>query len=360
MTHASHEEPPAPVSGCGEAAPMIREVCAAGSPEALGLAHGRLAGDAIRGLYRQRLARSGGARREAELLRQAERHIPLAQAHAPHLVEEIAGLGRGSELGFERAFYLQVASEFELGPGDGCSAMGSAATGEPFLAQNWDQPEEMRDLVRLVRLKPDRRPDLLMVGPAGAIGYMGVNGAGLGLVHTRLFPAERPAGLCGYVVTRRLLEFEGVPAALEWLGATAISSAATYVLGDAQGRLAIVELGGQGNRIKRAEVVEHTNHYVIDSASVADAAPDRAPDSFERMRRLQARFHPAGTEAAALEVMQDHGGFPLSICRHDGGDGITTVLSILIRLGRTEMLIANGSPCTTAYQRFAIGAGAGA
>lgn len=332
----------------------LREVSACGDAAAVGRSHGDQAGDLIASLYAARLRAFTRWGNERDALTRAQSFLSVAGRCVPHLVEELAALGDAAGIGFERALFLQVASELEGSAASECSALGSVGVGEPFVGQNWDQPNAMRASCVLFRLRPADAPRLLMFGPAGSLGYLGVNGAGLGLVHTRLYLRPRKAGLAGYFVTRRLLECESVDAAVSWLSETPVSSTVAYLLADATGKLAMIELGAAGLGVTYGEALVHTNHYVAQWREIDDRVVTVLPDSRRRMQRLCDAFLPVGTEAAARAVMRDHLGRPQSICRHEGGGGLVTLASVIVRPGRREMLITDGPPCESSYCRYTM------
>ena len=262
------------------AASLLPEVVVAGTPEAMGEAHGETLRSLIGEVYAWRIGeiRAVTGEPEAAVLDRAARHTAAAEAHLPQIVAEVDGIGRGSGLGFRRAFFLQVATEVSLEPVAGCSAIGVVdVEGGPIVAQNWDQPIASAGKQVVVRFRPSDRPEVLMFGHAGVVGYIGLNEHGVGHVGNQLYSSEarRADGLTQYFINRRLLEFDSVEPALAWLTSVPIASTCNYLLGDASGALADVELGaGRATVQGRGRSLTHTNHYLVD---IVWSAPTRTP-----------------------------------------------------------------------------------
>jgi len=294
---------------------------------------------------------------EMAVLAKAQAYLPFVQRHAPEVLDELAGLAAGAGMTFEQIFFLQVATEMELEADAGCSVIGAALDGQdPFVAQNWDQPHDARGLQVLLRLRPERGPEMLMFARAGVIGYIGMNSDGVGLVSNQLYTSIKTVGLTGYFVMRKLLSSPSVTAGLGWLRDVPLGSAGSYVIGDCSGDLVNIELGGGGFRAASARIQTHTNHYKSPGGRDHDEGPRHLPDTLARLARLDRIVAGSCTEQAAMTALRDHDGQPTGICRHDSRPGgLTTAASVILRLARGEMLVAYGQPCRTAYQAYRAG-----
>ena len=144
------------------------------------------------------------------------------------------GSDEGAEIGFERALFLQVASELEPKPEGGCSSFGTSLVGlGPIVAQNWDTTEDYAGKAVVLRLRPRGKPALMMFTIAGVIGYIGQNEHGVGQVANSLYSDSRRTGLSGYFIMRKFLEARSVDEAVSWLRGVKIGSNGNYLLGDA-------------------------------------------------------------------------------------------------------------------------------
>ena len=329
----------------------IAEIAVAGTPEELGEAHGEQLRSLVGDVYAWRMTEITDATGEAEdaVLDRAARYLAPAESLAPDVVREVDGIGRGAGLAFRRAFFLQVATEVALEPAAGCSAIGIAdGPRGPVVAQNWDQPEASAGKQVVLRLRPRGKPEILMFGHAGVVGYIGLNAHGLGHVGNQLY-ASGPVtagGLTQYVINRRLLEFPSVETALEWLTSIPVASTCNYLIGDASGDLADVELGGGRATIQaQGRTLAHTNHYLLEAFRSEDRVQDVLPDSGPRLDTLQAG-------PAAVNLLRDHRGGPGSVCRHEAPPGLTTRASIVLELGERALAVAYGPPCVTPYATY--------
>lgn len=345
-------------------ADRLPEVFASGSPQDLGYQHGRQAANQIRSLYEYRISQvrqaspdgPGTGETELEVLARAESYIGAVEEHAGELLEEVHGLARGSGLSFTQAFFLQVATEVRLSRADGCSALGFRRRADPVLAQNWDQPPQSAGKQVVLHLQPRDKPEIVMFGHAGAIGYIGLNELGLGQVNTQLYRRQTATGLGHYFVSRALLGFGTLAEATDWLARVPIAATVSYLVGDAQGSLGAFELGGGGAvELPRDAIQMHTNHYVDAGLSRNDWSGEPLPDSVPRLQRLHAL-----TDGLALmpeDVLSDHHGYPRSLCRHDSPSGLATAASVILRLRQRVMSLAYGPPCTTPYQSYTLSGG---
>jgi isopenicillin-N N-acyltransferase-like protein len=343
----------------GTALAPPRELVARGSAMEIGVQHGKSAADLIHAVYSTRLGRASKDSSEHEVLARSAAYLPFVERHVPELLEEVNGIAVGARMSLEQAVFLQVATELELAAG-GCSSLGLLSRSDgPLLAQNWDQPASSKGKQIILHLVPAGGPEVLLFTHAGSVGYIGVNSHGVGIVINQLYAPQRPDGLTSYFIIRKLLSFASVREGLAWLESTPIASNANYVLGDAQGHIVDVELGGGSFRAMAAAPQAHTNHYVIpgtttDELVADDRAADVLPDSVDRLERINGLLAALSSEADALVLLKDHQGYPLSICRHEGADGMQTLASIVIRLSSAELSVCYGQPCRGRYRTYNV------
>lgn len=335
----------------------LLEVHASGSPRELGLQYGRAIGPLAHEVLEMRMRRCTTNAKRSDVLNRALGFVPFVEAHAPELLAEVEGLAAGAELQFEEALFLQVASELEPAVDEGCSAIGSAhAEAGPLVAQNWDTDPGYLGKEVVVQLTPDDRPPLLMFAPAGVIGYIGLNAHGVGHANNTVYLTSREPGLTGYFITRKLLSFTTVREGLDWLREIPVGSAASYMLGDASGTIVDIELSGGSFREIDRKLQAHTNHYLRAPLS-SDASGLQSmvmkPDSLDRLGRME-QLLATGDEEEVLLALRDHDGFPRSVCRHEGAGDTETTASIVLRLGRREMLVCTGNPCSHPYKLFSL------
>lgn len=340
----------------------LLEVTASGGPGDLGLRHGRCARELIRAAYATRMARARCGSSEEDVLIGAVGYQRYVAEYAPELLEEVDGIAVGAGISFDAAFFLQVATEFELASfhagnhiSDGCSALGGIdPEAGPFIAQNWDQPVQTLSTQILLRLRPFGGIEMMMFTRAGVIGYIGVNAAGVGLLINQLYSSS-PKGLTAYFIARKILEAGSVECAVSWLRGLEIGSAVNFLLGDPGGATVDLELGGGQFEQIRRPVQVHTNHYLLEGGRHCDQVGQALPDSYLRYERLTALFGQSASFGTAMDALKDHAGYPRSVCRHEGGTGLNTVASVMIRLRAREMLVCEGNPCRGSFRPYGLG-----
>lgn len=282
-------------------------------------------------------------------------YAPFVEAYAPELLEEVRGIGEGAEIGFERAFFLQVASELEPKPTVQCSSFATSLVPDgPIVAQNWDTSRDYFGKVIVLRLRPCGRPALLMFTIAGVIGYIGQNEHGLGQVANSLYSEDRRLGLTGYFIMRKFLEASSVNQAVSWLQGVQVGSNGNYLLGDISGNVVDLELGEGTFHLIRHPAQVHTNHYVGSAWKAKATDMSVLPDSYPRYQRLSELLGDGMDRDHVVAALKDHKGFPVGVCRHESGSGLTTTASVVHELGLRTMLVCCGNPCQAPYCRFSL------
>ena len=282
--------------------PTLRVLDLAGSPAAMGDAHGTAYAAEIRAsaAERGRLAGSGdwsgGSLDRDGVLALAEDCIPAHEAHSPALHEEMCGMAEGAGITLAEAIVVGGFTDFvdtvraAIGgrhPAgvveDDCTAFvvpDARADGAGFYAQTWDMHDSATEHVVLLRVRPDDGPAALVFSTTGCLGQLGMNEAGVVVLGADLAGAHSyllfDADGSGYMV-------EGMPTARPWLG-----------------------LDG--------EALVHTNHTIWDEATAVQAPrpADLAANSARRLERAVGLLDRDGITADdCMAITRD----PDSICR---------------------------------------------
>lgn len=334
---------------------MIREITASGPPRQLGREYGEAASDLIANVYELRMRLCSQGSTVVNVLDRAMAYSPFVKRYAPELLEEVRGIGEAAGIGFEQAFFLQVASELDARAEPGCSSLATSMSADgPIIAQNWDTSLDYLGNEIVVHLRPHGKPQAVLFAIAGVIGYVGLNEHGLGQVTNSLKLGDRRLGLTGYFMMRKFLEARYVEEALTWLQGVQIGSDGNYLIGDVTGTVVDVELGGGRVRLLRGPVQVHTNHYVAGHWEIEEKASAVLPDSCDRYLRLKELIGDGTDSAQVFGALKDHAGFPASVCRHEGSAGLATNASVVHNLGAREMLVCVGNPCRGEYYSFPV------
>jgi isopenicillin-N N-acyltransferase-like protein len=241
----------------------------------------------------------------------------------------------------------------------GCSAIAVCTARGALVAQNWDAPASFApELALFLHFGPDGFEQAVMAS-YGALCWVGCNRHGLAFVNNDLMLATTVAGLPSQVVRRLILQERSVPAALDLLRALPHMAGRSYLLGDAAGAVAGVEVAARiGARInQRNSPVLHTNH-ALDGEIAADESEAELqatyPSSRHRYDMLRRKL-PAEADAAAIAaLLADEGGYPDSISKAASpGEPSATLFSVIFDCGARSLLLSPGAPAHHPYQRIA-------
>jgi isopenicillin-N N-acyltransferase-like protein len=109
-------------------------------------------------------------------------------------------------------------------------------------------------------------------------------------------------------------------------------------------------------------VFAHANHF-LDPAALQISQPlDQQSSTYARCERLQALLEQQQgmlTAAAAMRLLRDHAGHPLSICAHPAPawppeERLGTMFSTVMDLHAGVMYAAAGNPCVVSYTRYTV------
>jgi isopenicillin-N N-acyltransferase like protein len=214
----------------------------------------------------------------------------------------------------------------------------------------------------LIRRRLRGGPTMLGFSWPGLVGYVGLNSAGVGVCVNQLVSPGWRVGVPAYFVSRRLLEQDSAPACREVLAGVERGSSPNWLVADSTG--SIVDFETTALRHVALEPTEsvfaHTNHYLDPDLATEDRLEEELPDSPARRSQLAALLNTYavdGVDVAGFErSLQDHQGFPQSICRHaDGVDGaIESVVSAVFDLSHRQMHVALGPPCGSSYSTLGV------
>jgi isopenicillin-N N-acyltransferase-like protein len=223
------------------------------------------------------------------------------------------------------------------------------------MAQNWDAPPGVGQELALFIHVGARGFEQAVIASIGGLAWVGCNRHGLALLNTDLMLRSRAPGLPSQVVRRIVLGAQRVDDALAVLGSLPHMAGRFYLLGDAAGAIAGVEVSAaRGLRVTRGPgPILHTNHALhseIREDEDEDALMKTYPSSRHRLdvlRRVAANASSVDSVVAALENRQ---GFPDSICKgRSDAEQTQTTFSIIADCGRGILQVCSGSPAEHAY-----------
>jgi isopenicillin-N N-acyltransferase-like protein len=345
------------------------QVTVRGGPFERGRQHGAQAGDLIAAhlAYLIDALCSGQRSRPAaptrgRLLERALAFLPLYEAYAPDLVEEIRGVAAGARISFAEALLLNVRGEALGVVDEGCTAFavgrGLTAGGAVLAGQTSDQAAWNREVMIVLAVEPDTGPAALMCAHAGLIGYHGCNAAGVGQFANAVPSTGWRMGLPQYLMKRRLLAQPDVAGCLAVLRETTIASAGNYVLADRTGSLLDVEITSIGLATLEPadDLIVHTNHYQHPDLAPSNAGTPHLAGSMCRATRLTEIIRAAGgavTVETMMAALGDHASEPEQICSRGGPHGMT-VAAMIAELAHGRLHVARGGPAPLEFQTYIV------
>ena len=344
---------------------------ATGSPQTLGRMHGeqaRLKIHAILSWLCEALKL-----KDKELARRARRFLSLFETHCPVLLIEIEGLAEGAAISRDLALACQLRGELGQVAAEGCTTFvigpHGTADGNVLIGQTSDMAAELREFCYVLHLEPEGRPELIMWTFGGMIGYHGLNTSGVAHFANSLGggPAWKFA-LSHYPLKRMILEQPDLPAVRNLMALYPASSNGNYVLCDGQHGILDVELTPDGPfEIEDSDegFLAHSNHYLCAPHNCQANFDQSLPDSFSRLARIRqlirAKFGSL-TREDMQQILADHDGHPVSICRHPHtghGDSILpasgrTVAAMVAEPNRGRFHLCCGNPCEQPFLEFRL------
>ncbi len=346
----------------------LPQITISGAPFERGRQYGSQAGELI-GRHVALLTaalceQAGAALREGQagLRARALAFLPLYEAYAPDLVEELRGLAAGARIDFAEALLLNVRAEALGLPEGGCTAFAIGrdltADGAILAGQNMDQRPWNREVLSIVTVRPEHGPALTFCGHAGLLGYHGCNSAGVAQFANDVPPTGWRKALPQYLMKRRLLEQPDIDGCLAVLTRTPIASAGNYVLADRGGRLLAVEMNCDGLATvePRDGAVIHANHYEAPALARHNADFAHLPGSLARAARLDTLVRAeAGriTLATMQAALADRDSEPEQIHSLASPYGVT-VASLIAEPDRGRLHVALGGPGPLAWATYPV------
>ena len=295
------------------------------------------------------------------------------------LLEMVRGQAEALEFEFDRLLRYSLVSYLrddlttrKPSTAEGCTswaATGSAVTGgRPILVKNRDYRLEHLPLQVVIHATPEVGHSYLASGSAGSPGIFcaGINEVGLAVADTHVCSTDLGPGLPDFSLMMHILEnHDNVGAALDYLRLVPRLGRNNLILADAQGSLAVFEIGHchYGLFETRDGILVNTNHFV--SPELKDCFVDVSPprmkgNTFHRYDKVTAELNAAWGQIDvpfAQRLMATHAGRLASICRHTmEGVGFATISASIFLPAERTMLFCHGLPCQGTYARYGFSA----
>ncbi len=325
-----------------------------------GLTLGKMIRDVcIHGLsfFEQKLAEEGLTLEYG--LRMALENEKVIAKHFPELLEEIRGIAEGAQLPYN-SILLETAYPFTAGASSNCtiiSALGAITTNRtPIVGRNYDFLLDFKKCNQL-RIVTGKNKRFSFVG--GTITMLGVeegfNGAGLFIGDAGWEPKELPSsrGLSSRQVMELVLEnCASVDTAIDFICQIpkfANNAGTCYLLADKR-EAVIMEMGLTKNCLRKSkeDMLVASNVFLT---SIAEEIKPPEPTAFSRhdyARKCLNENKGKVGKRFMRELLSDHS---IPICSHNE---INTLRSVITKTNERKMLVADGHPCTSKFEKILI------
>lgn len=335
--------------------------------------------------YLQRFQSSGLDHQTA--MQEAQRWLDSMSTQDPEYTAEMQGIAQGSGRSVQEIALLNARYEiaFQLfgkdagmtrpapavDEADGCTTFGLlpelTANGHVWLGQNWDWLAGVHGQNLVLRITRRNKPSLICLTEAGIVGgKMGLNEHGLGLVENGLassFDGRNPYAAPFHMRCRQILDASRFDQAIAPIVATRRTCSANFVLGSHEGEIIDFETSPDHHQMifPQDGLVTHSNHFLTSGHGESQMEKISPSTLFRahRMRQLLSRASQPLTMAHMQAAMADHFSHPHALCRHPDPSQPTskqtmTTAAVLMDLNDRVMWVANGPPCSYAFQPFAL------
>ncbi len=352
-----------------------------------GVTHGRELAPMIADNINTYLARfeAGGLDKDAAR-KEGETWVGVIAGQNAEYSEEMRGVAEGAGLPLGDIAMLNARYEITFGlfgrearandlaeEADGCTTFGAlpeaTASGHTILGQNWDWLAGVHGRCAALRIRRKSGPNLICYTEAGIVGgKMGVNEHGIGLVengivsdHDGRNAYEKPF----HMRCREILDAETYDYALKPIVETRRVCSANFVVGHADGEIIDLETSPDAVSYHYPQdgLVTHSNHF-LDTRHGPSQMERLSTSTLYRANRLDRllRQHIGKLDDTVIHAaLADHFGYPNAICRHPDerqpeAKRTMTNAAFVIDLNTRTMQIANGPPCSHAFETLALDA----
>lgn len=355
----------------------IREVRLSGSGYALGLQHGKLLKKEISELVvKMKKNMADNLHKDADKV--IKEFFEYAQftddikKYTPELYEEVKGIADGSGQTFNDIMVFNLLDEFWVYinaiSNHHCSGIGvpsiKGSTG--YIAQNMDIESYTEGYQILIRLeRTDKRPEQFILTHPGAIGFNGMNKAGIGACMNTLMQLKASQkGLPVAFIVRRILNSTDKNELLTFIQTVPHASGQNYIIG-IKGE--VYDFEASSNKVVRFDpknangTIYHTNHPIVND-DVKEWAKNFDPtlatkptnsNSYIRLAAVQKRVMtgPTVNDVLIKEILRSKDDKENPVCRAPKNGSFTFASVIMTLTGTPYLQITAGPPDASEYKR---------
>ena len=337
----------------------FRKITLSGSPEEIGLQHGKLLSEQIHRnieFYKPIfLANLGG---EAQVLQSTGRIKEHIKAFNPKYITEIDHIALGAEVSEPLWLYaINARTELALTKHyTECTAM--VFPQHNIIGQTWDWAQPLEDNSVIMEILFPSGHRILQLTEAGIIGKIGLNNCGLGLTLNILWILDRVlVGVPIHIVLRAVLESQTLEGARNAIIRSGVGKASNIIVAQA-GHAFDIEFDGIDTyyHVIQDEVYTHTNHYIHSVKSIQIDETERA-NSIARYKKAVEELSKVGefSTQEMISILSDQSNEENSILtayKPDtqlGRGYCGTIATIVMDLEKRIMKVRKGNPSSPSF-----------
>jgi isopenicillin-N N-acyltransferase-like protein len=325
------------------------ELVLTGSPYERGMQHGQMfvrETQAAVGLFREEIG-------DVDASAIADATAAFLDSLFPEINEEIRGIADGTACSFRDLFLFNNRAMLAHKPAATCSNLAVQTADGVVIGMNKDRPlpAPPYDTYVIKKVTPHQGHAFIGYGHVGRTWGHGMNEKGLCTAGTAAYPLQplSPAPSFGsYLLPGILLTHcADVPEALDMIAEISpISDAGNFMLCDAAGKMAVVELAPNKCCVRKA-----VENRIVSTNFYASGEIDHRNNP-DHLRRNKQRYDAIDTTLAGKtnpsvesvrDILSGHGG-DSAVCRHSECEE-STVLSWMAMPSTGDFYICEGTPC---------------
>jgi isopenicillin-N N-acyltransferase-like protein len=256
----------------------------------------------------------------------------------PTLFDELEGIRSGAKLEITDIVVLNAYTDIrdieKFEDNDDCSTVFLRnKTGQAIAGQTWDMHASAKNFLCVFDIPEHQDPisktrisRTQVLSILGTVGLMGFTGSGEMIGVNNLNASGARSAVIWPVLVRAMLKAKGLVEKSHLIKTTQLTSARCFMLGDKSRGAEVWEVfpdfKGIASRVSMNEekAIFHTNHCLMPETKVLEAPQSNASTTRERYSLLESKLTNEFVQNATLDslkaVLQNHDGFPKSICSH--------------------------------------------
>jgi len=297
----------------------------------------------------------------------ASENLSILKEFDEEIYEETLGIAEGANLSLAQIFILQGLTDFrdflswgKISEGVGCTALSispeKSATNQLLMAQNWDLGTSNMPYVCMVSRFPNSGPSTYSLTVYGGLCMVALNSEGIAVGTTNIKTTDTRPGVHYLNILHKAMKAKTIKEAEKSIINAPRAGAHFYMIGDSKGNFNGIECSALKHAYMSKEngVLSHCNH-ILDKDLKPLEAEDMGPSTCQRQKRVDQLLKRESFSISDIkEILSDHDGGELAICRHDVGEGISTNGSVIIEPQNMTIHACRSYPNEGNWKKFSF------